>query len=34
VARLSLFEEEADYAAFERVLVEAREEHPARLLRG
>lgn len=32
VARLALFEKEADYAAFERVLAEAWEKHPTRLL--
>jgi hypothetical protein len=32
VARLALFEKEADYAAFERVLAEAMERHPTRLL--
>jgi REP-associated tyrosine transposase len=32
VARLALFEKEADYAAFERVLVEAQEKHPTRIL--
>lgn len=32
VARLSLFEKEADYEAFERVLLLALEEHPIRLL--
>jgi putative transposase len=32
VARLALFEKEADYAAFERVLAEALQEHPTRLL--
>ena len=32
VARLALFEKEADYAAFERVLVEALQEHSTRLM--
>jgi putative transposase len=32
VARLTLFEKEADYAAFERVLAEALAEHPTRVL--
>jgi putative transposase len=32
VARLPLFEKDADYAAFERVLEEALEKHPTRLL--
>ncbi len=32
VARLALFEEDADYEAFERVLAEAMEKHPTRLL--
>jgi REP element-mobilizing transposase RayT len=32
VARLALFEKPADYAAFERVLAEAMEKHPTRLL--
>jgi putative transposase len=32
VARLVLFEKEADYATFERVLAEALQEHPTRLL--
>jgi putative transposase len=32
VARLCLFEKDADYAAFERVLAEALEKHPTRLL--
>ncbi|MEX2317203.1 MAG: transposase [Pirellulales bacterium] len=32
VARLALFEKRADYAAFERVLAEAMERHPTRLL--
>jgi putative transposase len=32
VARLALFAKEADYAAFERVLAEALEKHPMRLL--
>jgi putative transposase len=32
VARLALFEKEADYAAFERVMAEALEKHPIRLL--
>jgi putative transposase len=32
VARLALFEKEADYAAFERVLGEALQQHPTRLL--
>jgi putative transposase len=32
VARQALFEKEADYAAFKRVLVEALQEHPTRLL--
>jgi hypothetical protein len=32
VARLALFEKDADYEAFERVLAEAMEKHPTRLL--
>ena len=32
VARLALFEKDDDYAAFERVLAEAMEKHPTRLL--
>ncbi len=32
VARLPLFEKDADYEAFERVLAEAMEKHPTRLL--
>lgn len=32
VARLALFEKEADYAAFEQVLVEALQGHPTPLL--
>jgi putative transposase len=32
VARLPLFQKEGDYAAFERVLLEALQEHPIRLL--
>ncbi len=32
VARLPLFRKEADYAAFERILAEALERHPTRLL--
>jgi REP-associated tyrosine transposase len=32
VARLPLFQKDADYEAFERVLAEARERHPMRLL--
>ena len=32
VARLPLFEKDEDYAAFERVLAEALEKHPTRLL--
>jgi putative transposase len=32
VARLPLFEKDADYEAFERVLAEALEKHPTRLL--
>jgi REP-associated tyrosine transposase len=32
VARLPLFQEDGDYEAFERVLVEAMEKHPIRLL--
>ena len=32
VARLPLFRKEADYAAFERVLLEAYERHPTRIL--
>jgi putative transposase len=32
VARLPLFQEEGDYAAFERVLAEALQEHPTRIL--
>jgi putative transposase len=32
VARLALFEKEADYAAFERVLEEAAQKHPTRIL--
>jgi putative transposase len=32
VARLTLFEKEGDYEAFERVLAEALAEHPTRLL--
>jgi putative transposase len=32
VARLPLFEKESDFAAFERVLHEALDEHPTRLL--
>jgi REP element-mobilizing transposase RayT len=32
VARLPLFEKDGDFAAFERVLAEALEEHPTRLL--
>ena len=32
VARLPLFQKEGDYAAFERVLLEAIEEHPIRIL--
>ena len=32
VARLPLFEKEADYAAFERVLAEAQDKHPTRIL--
>lgn len=32
VARLPLFEKEADYEAFERVLAEAQQRHPTRIL--
>jgi putative transposase len=32
VARLALFEKDADYEAFERVIAEALEKHPTRLL--
>jgi len=32
VARLPLFEKEADYEAFQRVLAEAMQEHPTRIL--
>src|SRR5438128_4909122 len=32
VARLPLFQKDEDYRAFERVLVEALDEHPTRLL--
>jgi putative transposase len=32
VARLPLFRKEADYAAFEQVMLEANERHPTRLL--
>ncbi|HUG19878.1 MAG TPA: transposase, partial [Planctomycetaceae bacterium] len=32
VARLTLFEKDADYEAFERVMAEALEKHPTRLL--
>ena len=32
VARLALFEKDADYEAFERVLAEALDKHPTRLL--
>ncbi|MCC6125519.1 MAG: transposase [Pirellulales bacterium] len=32
VARLPLFEKEADYAAFEEVLAEAQQKHPTRIL--
>ena len=32
VARLALFEKETDYQAFERVMAEAMEKHPIRLL--
>jgi putative transposase len=32
VARLPLFEKEDDYAAFERVLCEAQEKHPTRIV--
>ena len=32
VARLALFEKEGDYAAFVRVMAEAQQEHPIRLL--
>ena len=32
VARLPLFRKEADYAAFERVMLEAYERHPTRIL--
>jgi REP element-mobilizing transposase RayT len=32
VARLALFEKDSDYEAFERVLAEAMEKHPTRLL--
>ncbi len=32
VARLPLFEKDADYAAFERVMVETQEKHPTRIL--
>lgn len=32
VARLPLFRKGADYAAFERVLQEAQEKHPTRIL--
>jgi putative transposase len=32
VARLALFEKDADYQAFQRVLAEALEKHPTRLL--
>ncbi|HXY33921.1 MAG TPA: transposase [Planctomycetaceae bacterium] len=32
VARLALFEKDADYAAFERVLEEAAQKHPTRIL--
>ena len=32
VARLPLFRKEADYAAFERLLLEAQERHPTRIL--
>jgi putative transposase len=32
VARLALFEQDADYQAFQRVLAEAMEKHPTRLL--
>ncbi len=32
VAKLPLFRKEADYAAFERIMIEAQERHPTRLL--
>ncbi|MEX0702453.1 MAG: transposase [Planctomycetales bacterium] len=32
VARLAMFEKDADYLAFERILAEALEKHPTRLL--
>ena len=32
VARLPLFQKDEDYRAFERVLVEAMDRHPTRLL--
>jgi REP-associated tyrosine transposase len=32
VARLNLFEKDADYEAFERVMAEAMEKHPTRIL--
>ena len=32
VARLSLFRKEADYEAFERIMIEAHERHPLRIL--
>jgi putative transposase len=32
VARLALFEQDADYEAFERVLAEAMQKFPTRLL--
>jgi putative transposase len=32
VGRLTLFEKDEDYAAFERVLEEAAKKHPTRLL--
>jgi len=32
VARLPLFEKDGDYAAFERVLEEAQQKHPTRVL--
>jgi hypothetical protein len=33
VARLALFEQDADEEAFARVIAEAKQKHPARLLR-
>ena len=32
VARLALFQKDEDYAAFERVMTEAMQKHPTRLL--